>query len=427
MLFRSLLAEELCKELDVFEQRSSFGGVWNYSTTTKNNKLCVPQTSPNQPVEDPTWQTEGRDSDVGHSEKIIFPTPMYDGLETNIPDLLMAHSDDQSLMSQQLFPSREMVLIYLEQYANGIRDLVSFNAQVMDVRLNEGHGGEYWAVHIKNLITQETRVKDFDAVVIASGHYDVPLIPNIKGIGAWNHANPGLVSHSKTYSNPSFYKGKKTVIVGYSASGVDIASQISTTASLPILVSQRSPSALTFPVSYKTDVPEIIEFLPTSKGDRAVLFADGHVESCIDAVLFCTGYFYTLPFLSTLAPPLLSTGERVQNLYKHIFYIEHPTLAFVGLPSKIIPFRTFEAQATIIARIWSGKLTLPSKGRMKAWEEDLLQCRGSGKAFHTLDHPKDFDYHDELIGWASSVASGIPGRLPSRWTEEDRWIRKRIP
>ena len=352
---------------------------------------------------------------------------MYDGLETNIPDILMAHSDDQSLLDHKLFPSRQDVLHYLQDYAADIKDNVFFNTQITDVRYNAKDGQERWIVQSLDLMTRKSDEKAYDAIIVANGHYDVPWIPKIKGIELWDSQNPGIIAHSKQYLNPVPYKGKKTVIVGYSASGVDIAAQISTKAKLPILVSQRKPSGLTFPAEYKRDMPEIIEFLPESQAKRALLFADGHVETDVDAILFCTGYLYSFPFLSSLDPPPLSTGERVQHLYQHIFLINYPTLAFVGLPSKIIPFRTFEAQATIVASIWSGKLDLPSKEAMQIWEDGMVQQRGLGKAFHVLEHPRDFDYHDGLLGWASKAAHPKLERLPPQWTDKDRWIRKRIP
>lgn len=174
-------------------------------------------------------------------------------------------------------------------------------------------------------------------------------------------------------------------------------------------------------------MPQITEFIPSSHSPQAICFADGQVESNVEAVVFCTGYYYSFPFLSSLRPPLIVTGERVENTYKHLFYIDHPTLAFVGLPIKIIPFRTCEGQAAIISRVWSGRLKLPPMPEMKAWESSRIADRGAGKKFHEMRNLEDFRYHNELVDWALQAESRDGDKTPPKWTERDGWVRKNIP
>ena len=418
------MAEQFFEEIDVYEQQGSFGGVWNYSPIGSNDPKAVPQTDPHQPLEIPKWSCKKRQGD---DVKPLFVTPMYDGLETNIPNVLMEHSDDPSLRNHQLFPTRETVLDYLEDYAKSIKGLVHFENQVSDVRLQTFCGQDQWLVSSQALRTGLTRTKSYDAILVANGHYGIPYVPNIKGIGDWHLANPGVISHSKFYRNPAVYDGKKTVVVGYAASGIDITSQISTKARLPILVSRRSISYLAFPASYVQDVPEIVEFLTEDKGKRAVRFADGRVESDVDAVLFCTGYLYSYPFLPSLKPQVITTGERVEHLYKHIFYVENPTLAFVGLPVRVIPFPTFEGQASVIAKVWARRLELPSTTAMQTWENSAVEKQGPGREFHVLDFPKDLDYHNEMVDWAFQTSHPKFGRIPPKWTAKENWIRERFP
>ncbi len=366
---------------------------------------------------------------------------MYEHLETNIPHFVMKHSD-KPLEDNQLFPSRETILTYLEKYAQNIRHLVHFQTQVTDVRLLSQEGQATWLVQSKNLQTSNLSSKIYDAVIVANGHYTVPHIPSITGIKAWNSAYPGLITHSKYYRRPSPYTNKKVLIVGNSASGTDIASQIATVSLHPLLLSSRSKSALfPFSASYKQDVPEISEFLPPSQFNRAVRFANNKIETDLDAILFATGYHYSFPFLSSLTPPLSPTGARVENLYQHIFYIPSPSLTFIGLPSKIVPFRTFEAQAAVIARVWAGRLSLPPEGEMREWESGLVRERGGGRAFHVLPSPTDFEYHDFLVEWAGraegedegGVRAGADGEERGRgkrerkWDEREYWARGRFP
>ena len=72
-------------------------------------------------------------------------------------------------------------------------------------------------------------------------------------------------------------------------------------------------------------------------GPHEVQLLDGSSINNIDCLLFCTGYHYTFPFLSK------SCGIEVKNrivspLFKHMISINHPTLAFIGIPIQICPF-----------------------------------------------------------------------------------------
>lgn len=212
-------------------------------------------------------------------------------------------------------------------------------------------------------------------------------------------------------------------MVGKSASGFDIGSQISRICRRPLLVSQKGIDGIILD-QYEEDVPEIVEFIVER---RALRFANGRLEEEIDAVVFCTGYLYSYPFLSSMEPPLISDGARTQHVYKQIFYNRHPTLAFVGLPQKIIPFPLFESQAAVIARVWADRLQLPCLEEMKAWEQETIRERGDGKSFHVLGFPLDADYINEMHEWSLQAQPNGMGKTPPLSGERERWIRERIP
>ncbi len=361
----------------------------------------------------------------------MFSSPMYDHLETNIPHIMMTYSTDDTLTNDQLFPGRESVLEYLRRYAEPVTHLYLFKTKVLSVVSRPQRGQNRWLLTSIHLPTSRIRDSAYDAIIVASGHYAVPHIPAIPGLKAWNTAFPNRISHSKHYRNPNPYTTLKTLIIGASASGLDISTQIVKTCAVPLLLSQRTPSDLAagFSDANVRTVPEIAEFLPPSSGyERAVRFADGQIEVGIDKVLFCTGYYHSYPFLSSLVPPPITNGERVEHLYQHIFYAPNPTLAFVGVPSNILPFRTCEAQAAVIARMWSGRLSLPSASKMKAWEMQRMEKKGAGRKFHHLAFPEDLDYLNELVEWATQAdREGDPkGMLPRKWDKHDYQARKRF-
>jgi len=366
---------------------------------------------------------------------------MYDRLETNIPRGLMGFSDLEWPKDCQLFPRHETVLEYIERYAEDVRHLIRFETQVLNVRLT---ADEQWEVKTQEVTRDGCgAVEDevFDAVVVASGHFNIPYIPQVPGIANWSAAYPGTISHSKFYRKPEQYAGQNVIVVGNSASGIDIGAQIQDACKWPLLMSQKSESFLINDQSEsKVDKPPIAEYL---KQDRSVRFEDGSIETEVDAVLYCTGYFYSFPFLNNLDPPIVSTGERVENLYQHIFHRRHPSLAFPVLNQKIIPFPLAEAQSAVIARVFSGRLSLPTEHEMEDWENAAKNEMGDGREFHVLKFPKDAVYINMCHDWATSAveqnhsppdANGMVngkhnnvGKTPPYWGEKEYWTRERFP
>ncbi|KAI5358637.1 putative flavin monooxygenase, FAD/NAD(P)-binding domain superfamily [Septoria linicola] len=427
-----LAAEKTFSRIVVYEQRSKAGGLWNYiPCDSETAKVPIPQTNPHAGHDEPIWETNGGSGTLASdTQEPQFMTPVYERLETNIPapKALMGFSDLEWQQGCQLFPKHQEVLAYIDRYAQDVSHLISFKTQVLDVRLCND---QKWTVKTRPIdrsmdgkVTEEV----FDAVICANGHYDVPYIPSVSGIEAWNEAFPGVISHSKFYRRPEQYAGKKVIVVGNSASGIDIGAQVETVCKVPLIMSQKSESYLNVEGAKSTKVerPEIVEYLVKN---RSVRFADGTIEADIDAILYCTGYFYSYPFLDSLDPPVVKTGERVVNTYEHIFYKPQPTLSFLGLNQKVIPFPMAEVQAAVVARVLSGRLPLPLEHEMQAWEDAVVKEMGDGRNFHVLKFPKDADHINMLHDWARSAdreSSGVR-KTPPRWHEKQYWIRERFP
>lgn len=432
------MAERAFSRITIFEQRFTVGGIWNHVPLPSGapKDIPIPQTDPHAGREQPIRILGRRER-----EEATFLTPLYDRLETNIPRGLMGFSDLEWPKDCQLFPKHEAVLDYIEQYAEDVRHLIRFSTQVLDVRQDPD---QRWRVKTQEVSGEgqgKTDKHHFDAVIVASGHFNVPYTPDVPGIEDWNQTYPGTISHSKFYRKPESYAGKKVVVVGNSASGVDIGAQIQQVCKWPLLMSTKSESFLGSDTSpAKCDKPPIAEY---QTRDRSIRFEDGSTESNVDAVLYCTGYFYSFPFLDGLDPPIIGTGERVEKLYQHIFYRPHPSLVFPVLNQKVIPFPLAEAQAAVIARVFSGRLTLPSEDDMEAWEDEVKREMGDGREFHVLKFPRDAGYinilHDwsmsaspapksngALIGDENGIASNV-GKVPPYWGEKEYWTRERFP
>lgn len=403
------LVAQQCFEVVVYEQNPEVGGVWLYSRKP-SDKLYVPQTSPFCEPDPPVIPND--------ADGPVFASPMYELLHTNIPWTIMKYGDLDFPKDSLIFPSRQGVEDYLVEYSQDVRHLISFATQVKAVNLRREDNQDKWDIETENLVDGQQSRDTFDAVVVASGHYSTTFIPDVKNIKEFHAAHPGVLSHSKTYRVPEDFANKKVMVVGNAASGLDIAAQISRHCKGPLLLSVHEPTPEENLAHVGAEeVPAIEEFLVEEKGVR---LADGRVERDFDAIVYCTGYLFTFPFLNTLTPGLVSDGRRVYGLYKHLFHIDHPTLAFQGLPIRVVPFPVAEAQAAVCAGVWSNSIALPSTKEMSLWEEEEAERRGKG--FHVFPKLGDSALLDEFREWTKQSSSG-KGKEPPVWSEEQKWQR----
>lgn len=407
-----LRAEGTFSEIIIYEQRSSVGGLWHYTPLSTQAK---------------PYLHGGTKDAMGliTSELPKLNTPMYEGLESNLPLIVMQFSD-KPFSKSQLFAKREKVLDYIRDYAEDLLPMLRLEHCVHDIRQAVGSKNHEWELLVRFKCEDTLQKEQFDAIVVAvNGHTDWPLLPNVAGLNAWSKAHPDSVFHSVSYKNPDAFKDKRVLLVGGGPSGADISRQIASVCKHPLLVAQREVSPYHTDEPYTRDYPGLTSLDPAS---RAARFEDGSIERDIDAIMFCTGYTYTFPFLDSLSPKI-----EDEPLYQYIFHTAHPNLAFVEMPEKIVPFPLAECQAAIIARIWSGRLSLPPLQEMHDWAESIVKDRGPGRAFYSLTPPIDLHYMNEMYDWcrqASSSSSSsnnsetMGGKLPKHWNANEWWERE---
>ncbi|CAC08547.1 Thiol-specific monooxygenase [Schizosaccharomyces pombe] len=411
---KALLAEKAFDQVTLFERRGSPGGVWNY-TSTLSNKLPVPSTNPiltTEPI-------------VGPAALPVYPSPLYRDLQTNTPIELMGYCD-QSFKPQTLqFPHRHTIQEYQRIYAQPLLPFIKLATDVLDIEKKDGS----WVVTYKGTKAGSPISKDiFDAVSICNGHYEVPYIPNIKGLDEYAKAVPGSVLHSSLFREPELFVGESVLVVGGASSANDLVRHLTPVAKHPIYQSLLGGGDIQN--ESLQQVPEITKFDPTT---REIYLKGGKVLSNIDRVIYCTGYLYSVPFpsLAKLKSPetkLIDDGSHVHNVYQHIFYIPDPTLAFVGLALHVVPFPTSQAQAAFLARVWSGRLKLPSKEEQLKWQDELMfSLSGANNMYHSLDYPKDATYINKLHDWCKQATPVLEEEFPSPyWGEKERSIRENM-
>lgn len=103
-----------------------------------------------------------------------------------------------------LYLSHPQVLKYLTDLAEteNLLPLIRFSTLVEKAEFDQ----DGWKVSVKNGNTKYT--EEFDAVVVATGHYSVPYIPDISGLSELNENKRIPVMHSRDYRLPDGFKDK---------------------------------------------------------------------------------------------------------------------------------------------------------------------------------------------------------------------------
>lgn len=259
----------------------------------------------------------------------------------------------------------------------------------------------------------------FDAVVVASGHYHAPNIPQIPGLSEWKNAFPDQVSHSKRYRSSQGFENQNVVLVGAGVSSLDIAKDLGNTAAF-VYQSSRSgpydlPSHLLPLNAARVDGIESFDQLQSRERCRdgaipgTITLRSGKKLCGIHRVIVCTGYHVSFPFMrdyhADFVQPedadetvLVTNGQQTHNLHKDIFYIPDATLAFVGVPYHVATFTLFEFQAMALASVFSGRTKLPPTQAMRNEYRERIKEKGAGRFFHSLKKRGDeIAYVNDLV------------------------------
>lgn len=396
---KALIMESQNFTVHLYEKNDAIGGLWYYTGRKHNGlKSLKDVNKPKADADDEQFSA------------------MYKHMETNIRARLMEYADCHFPKHTQMYPLRQEVLNYLEGYGNTInKKKLNFflNSNVLSLeKLNE-----QWKV-LYSKRGQGCQTSNYDLVVVANGHFSTPYIPSVEGLNEWHSRDPDGVSHSKYYDIPEQFTNKKVLIVGSSASGTDIAIQASTTANKVYLSCEDKSKGPDFS-KVGIETIGLVKKYDYEKG-RSATTVDGDCIEGIDEIMFCTGYLYTVPFLKSYKSgtrPIVTDGAAIHDIYRQIFYIHDPSLAFIGLPKYVVPMPLAESQAAVMARVWNGRLSLPDKSQMLHQYEEELSKKGSYLQFHGLQFPADAEYCRSLQNWIDSAGVQV-GFCAPLWDDQ---------
>ena len=357
-------------EIVCFEKQSDWGGLWNYSWRTGSDQYGDP-----------------------------VPNSMYRYLWSNGPKECLEFADysfdehfNQPIPS---FPPREVLYEYILGRAKkaDLKKYIKFDTAVTNVGYNENQFQITSLNKKENLSSKD----NFDYLIISSGHFSVPYIPEYDGMSSF----PGRILHGHDFRDAEEFRGKDVVVLGSSYSAEDIALQCYKYGAKSVTIGYRNnPMGFKWPEGMKE-----VHYLDKLDGNKAT-FKDGHSQN-IDALILCSGYLHHFPYLEDNLK--LKTHNRLYppKLYKGVIWQDNHNLAYLGMQDQFHTFNMFDCQAWYVRDVIMKKIQMPNDQEIekdiKEWvekEEKLedpiqmidFQTEYTKDLYSASDYPKiDFE------------------------------------
>ncbi|ABM12036.1 flavin-containing monooxygenase [Mycolicibacterium vanbaalenii] len=320
-------------EVVCFEKQSDWGGLWNY-----------------------TWRT-GLDS---HGDPVHGS--MYRYLWSNGPKECLEFSDypfDEHFGGPiPSFPPREVLYDYIVGRAkkSNVRQFIEFDTAVRQVSFDDAT--QTFTLAIESWTSGESsfRTETFDYVIVATGHFSVPNVPEYPGFESF----PGRILHSHDFRDAVEFAGRDLLILGSSYSAEDIALQSLKYGAASVTIAYRNaPMGFGWPDGI-AEVPALQHL-----DGRTAHFADGSVRD-VDAIILCTGYQHHFPFIDPALRLTTTNNLYPGGLYKGVVWTANPKLMYLGMQDQYYTFSMFDAQAFVARDVVLGRLPLPGNDTMAA-------------------------------------------------------------
>ncbi len=313
-----------------YEKQSDWGGLWNYS-----------------------WRT-GTDEhgNACHASmyRYLWSNGPKEGLE--FADYTFEEHFGKPIAS---YPPRSVLFDYIKGRVEkaGVRDWIRFDTIVRDVRSLPEGGFEVTA---RNEVEDSEICERFDHVVVASGHFSVPNVPEYPGFDTFN----GRILHAHDFRDAREFIDKDILILGTSYSAEDIGSQCWKYGCRSVTVAHRTaPMGYRWPDNWK-EVPR----LERVEG-RTAFFADGS-NTDVDTIILCTGYRHHFPFLPDELRLKTANVLASNDLYKGVVWNRNPDIFYLGMQDQWYTFNMFDAQAWYVRDIILGRIAVPDLAAREA-------------------------------------------------------------
>jgi trimethylamine monooxygenase len=312
-------------EIVCFEKQRNWGGLWNYTWRTGLDEF-------GEPVH-------------GSMYRYLWSNGPKEGLE--FADYSFEEHFGKQIAS---YPPRAVLFDYIEGRVNkaGVRPWIRFATVARSVTWSAET--RKFTVRVHDLPNDRSYSEEFDHVIVASGHFSTPNVPEFPGFETFN----GRILHAHDFRDAREFVGQDILIIGTSYSAEDIGSQCWKYGCKSVTVSHRTEAmGFKWPSNWK-EVP-----LLTKVEGNVATFKDGSTAT-VNAIILCTGYKHHFPFMSD--DLRLRTANRLAtaDLYKGVAYVHNPALFYLGMQDQWYTFNMFDAQAWWVRDAILGRIKLPA-------------------------------------------------------------------
>jgi trimethylamine monooxygenase len=183
---------------------------------------------------------------------------------------------------------------------------------------------QLFTVVSRNLNTMVETLEEFDWIVVASGHFSTPNMPDWPGFDKFE----GRILHTHDFRDACEFKSKDILTVGTSYSAEDIASQCFKCGVGSVTCSWRTNAIpWKWPANFST-----IPLLERVEGSTC-FFKDGTYKQ-IDAIILCTGYQHHFLFLPDELRLHMTYRLWYDELYNGIFLEMNPKIMYLGMQNQ---------------------------------------------------------------------------------------------
>ena len=349
---------EKIPEIVCFDKQDDWGGLWNYSWRTGSDQYGDP-----------------------------IPNSMYRYLWSNGPKECLEFADypfDEHFGKPiPSFPPREVLYNYIVGRVSkgNLKKKIKFNTRV----INTVFKNDKFELSYQDKVNNEIFKDNFDFVVVSSGHFSVPFIPEYKGMDKF----PGRIMHSHDFRDAEEFRDKNVIVLGSSYSAEDIALQCNKYGAKSVTIGYRhNPMGFKWPNGMKE-----VHYLDKLEGKKAI-FKDG-TEQEADVVILCTGYLHHFPFLEKNLQ--LNTRNRLYppKLYKGVVWKDNHKLLYLGMQDQFHTFNMFDCQAWYARDVIMNKIKIPDNGEV---DKDINKWVAMEEKLENPDQMIDFqtEYTKEL-------------------------------
>ena len=329
-------------EIVCYEKQSGWGGLWNYTWRTGLDQY-------GEPVH-------------GSMYRYLWSNGPKEGLE--FADYSFEEHFGKQIAS---YPPRAVLFDYIEGRVKkaGVLDLIKFETAVKHIE----YDGSKFQVTVRDLPSDTHTTEEFDHVICCTGHFSTPNVPHFDGFDKF----PGRVLHAHDFRDAMEFKDQDILIIGTSYSAEDIGSQCWKYGAKSITVSHRTAAmGYDWPDNW-AEVP-----LLTHIDGKTAHFKDGSSRD-VDAVILCTGYQHSFPFMADDLTLVTANRLATAMLYKGVAFNPNPDLFYIGMQDQWFTFNMFDAQAWWARDVIMGKIAIPDLAAREADVTDRVAREEAGE------------------------------------------------